>query len=267
MESDDWFAPERLERMISAAEEFDSDMVADNIFMVDANNIFYDPGKVSTSLYTSDLSGVKTLFFKKLRRSLPRYVTAAEFIRENALTSNPQHLGFIKPIIRREFILRYELSYNENKKFSQDFDFYFACLAQGARLLLLPKPYYFYRVLRPGSLCSKGKADPLTATRERYHTNTELLTRDYGPSTAEIRQALSFRQHTIENYMAYLRLKHAVKARSIAGVWQERMHLLALIPYLPSRIRLMYRDLRKHIMRSATRFIQYTQQLLRSMAR
>ena len=116
------------------AEANAADMVSDNLQMMPAGGTPY-------LLIPPDLLG------------RPQRLTAAEFIYRNiGDPKNPRvSYGFMQPMIRRDFLLRHGLRYDERNRFGEDFMLYTACLRAGARWWVTPEVFYHYAT-RPGSL-------------------------------------------------------------------------------------------------------------------
>ncbi len=147
LDSDDWYAPERLERLLTFAKEHQADMVADDLYIIEDGQPeprttmikYYDPSIVDvvnispTSFVLSDIEGRKGLA-----------------------------LGFSKPLFRRQLLVDNNITYKPEIKVSQDFWLDMDCLVNGAKFLLLPEPYYYYRS-RDGALTtSTNKIERLT---------------------------------------------------------------------------------------------------------
>ena len=134
LDSDDSYLPDRLARLLELAEANAADMVSDNLLMIPAGGTPY-------LLIPPNLLGH------------PQHLTAAEFIYRNiGDPKNPRlSYGFMQPMIRRDFLLRHGLRYDERNRFGEDFMLYIACLRAGARWWVTPEVYYYYAT-RPGSL-------------------------------------------------------------------------------------------------------------------
>ncbi len=128
VDSDDWIAPQRLERLVEFAQEFHADMVVDLIQAVAPN------GKL-LEVYWATFGE---------NPSRPRYYTLYEAIR--------YHAGG-QPLIRHAFIQHHGIRFVPEIRKSQDYAFYMEILIKGARFAVLPEPMYYYRV-RPGSITS-----------------------------------------------------------------------------------------------------------------
>ena len=136
LDSDDWYAPQRLEQLIAAGEANDADLVADNLWLINEgerehwSTLFAECSQV-------ELSG-DTLI------DAVQFVTSDRLPAINAKRS--WSLGYAKPLIKREFLLRHQIWYDENLKVGEDFSLYLECLGYQGRFYLLEQPYYYYRI-------------------------------------------------------------------------------------------------------------------------
>ena len=138
LDADDLFLPGRLERMVALAEASGADMLADNL--------------IEREFETGHDLG---LCFAEEQMCLAGPVALAEMVRRD-MPDLPGRckFGFLKPIIRRDFLRAHDLAYREEIHASEDFLLYFECVAAGARLHLTPEAYYVY-ALRQGSISTR----------------------------------------------------------------------------------------------------------------
>lgn len=115
LDADDYFLPGRFEAMFAnAAPEWD--VIADNIAFIKSD------ADTQAAPMTSS-------------RGAGRWLDTARFIQENITQRGMQRgeLGFLKPVFRREFVLRSGLSYDAELRLGEDFAFYVRLLLAGAR--------------------------------------------------------------------------------------------------------------------------------------
>ena len=134
LDSDDAYVPERLAQLLELADANAADMVSDNLLMIPAGGTPYlliPPELVCRS----------------------QHLTAAEFVFRNIGDPKRPRLsyGFMQPMIRRDFLARHGLRYDERNRFGEDFMLYVECLRAGARWWVTPDVLYHYAT-RPGSL-------------------------------------------------------------------------------------------------------------------
>lgn len=158
LDADDLLAPDRLRSLIAQAETLGADLVADNPERRD-----YASGRILGQLLPHPLPKAPLGPLALVRGDMPDQPPEGK-------------LGFLKPVIRRDFMARHGLRYEEQIRVGEDFLLLFACLAQSvpqgaiqaapegathgaphrAGLHLLPEPGYIYRI-RTGSLSAPGE--------------------------------------------------------------------------------------------------------------
>ncbi len=134
LDADDAYGPERLARLLALADANAAHMVSDNLLLMPVGGTPY-------LLISPDLLGH------------PQHLTAAEFIYRNiGDPKNPRlSYGFMQPMIRRDFLLKHGIRYDERNRFGEDYMFYIACLRAGACWWVTPEVLYHY-AMRPGTL-------------------------------------------------------------------------------------------------------------------
>ena len=142
LDADDFFIPGRFSHLLSTT---DWDMAADNIVFVDQRWV----GHFNT--LAIDKFSPETWFL-----DLPTFVD------RNISRRNKQRgeLGFLKPVIRREFLDRHSLRYNEKLRLGEDYDLYTRALALSARFQIINNCGYG-AVVRADSLSGRHRTDDL----------------------------------------------------------------------------------------------------------
>lgn len=125
LDADDRYSRDRLEVMIGAAERSGADIVLDNQFVVDPisrQTIFFafEPNQ-------DDLAVLEFSDFLRTTQSNTFF-----------------DLGYLKPIIRHEWLRANNIKYSEELRHGEDLSLLFECFACGAKVILLSKPYYYY---------------------------------------------------------------------------------------------------------------------------
>jgi succinoglycan biosynthesis protein ExoU len=135
LDSDDYLEPGRLAALLALAHE-GYDFVADDLMQVQ------DGGLSSAG---------QPLWFRGDRT--PVDVTFSLFVRSNVTRAgrHRRELGFIKPLMRRAFLDRHELAYDETMRLGEDYDLYARALALRARMRLIPWAGYV-SIMRTNSL-------------------------------------------------------------------------------------------------------------------
>ncbi|MDX2213849.1 MAG: glycosyltransferase family 2 protein [Oculatellaceae cyanobacterium bins.114] len=141
LDSDDWYAQNRLEELLKIAEMTEADIICDDIaFMHLGENTPW-----STLLKQSG---------QQIEEN--KQVDPVYFVETGIYGRQGLHLGLSKPLFKRDFLLHNHIFYNEKLRVVEDFHFALNCLISGAKFIFVPTPYYFY-LRRPGSLVTQGK--------------------------------------------------------------------------------------------------------------
>jgi succinoglycan biosynthesis protein ExoO len=174
LDGDDMIAPERSRVLMELAALTDADMVADSF------RRFGDGQRPDAHL---------------LRQADTAYsfaVDMAAALRGNcAFGARGVSLGAIKPMIRRAFWTRHQLSYRSDIAYGEDFLLLIAALQSGARFVVTSHSLYHYRIRR-GSQSVRLGAESIAAL-VRAHDDLALEVRHAGqPDT--LRAARAYRQ-------------------------------------------------------------------------
>ena len=147
LDADDFILPGRFSHLLAVP---DWDMVADNILFVPESA---SPG---------DLPPIPAV-----PQGGPIDIDLTSFVRSNRTIrgSNRQEWGFLKPVIRRDFLNSRGLRYDESLRLGEDYDLYVRMLQHGARFRVIPKVGYAAR-WRAGSLSSRHRTADLAALEQ-----------------------------------------------------------------------------------------------------
>ncbi|MFC6489118.1 glycosyltransferase family 2 protein [Nitratireductor sp. GCM10026969] len=130
LDADDFFLPGRFETLLTGD---NWDFVADNVMFVGA-----DVGEPNIPRFAPE----------------PYFLDLHTFIEGNIARRGLSRgeIGFLKPVVRRAFLDRHGLRYNEELRLGEDYDLYARALAQGAR----------YKVVRACGYGAVVRADSLS---------------------------------------------------------------------------------------------------------
>jgi succinoglycan biosynthesis protein ExoO len=192
LDADDLFDKGRIEQLVGFAIEHQLDLAADNLEMRDLTR-GAPRGRAFPEAWTNPAVDITLADF--LERDLP-----GMFARE---------LGFIKPVIRAEFLRAHSICYDTTTWAGEDFLLYLDCLKHGARLRLLPEALYIYH-LRDGSASSKRNANL------ELQRGNEFLLGTLAPSDPVIRDLLLLRQMLIRYELFNWRVKSRDMAKAVA---------------------------------------------------
>lgn len=150
LDADDSYTPDRLAALVTLAEAQGADLCSDNLLLC--------PETLATGRAMIPPSVLGTARALELPEFIARNVADPDYPGMN--------FGFLKPIMRREFINRHGIVYNEAVRFAEDFAFYVDCFQAGAVWWMSSRPGYCYR-LRPGTLTHVQTVADLSALRRK----------------------------------------------------------------------------------------------------
>jgi succinoglycan biosynthesis protein ExoU len=144
LDADDFFLPGRFSSLLVNT---DWDLIADNIVFIEQRQL--------ASFCPAALESLK---------AKPRLIDLVTFVEHNISKRKRRRgeLGFLKPVIRREFLDRNALRYEEHLRLGEDYDLYVRALAAGARFKIVGSCGYA-AVVRDGSLSGQHSTDDLYA--------------------------------------------------------------------------------------------------------
>jgi succinoglycan biosynthesis protein ExoO len=211
MDSDDLMHPDRLRRLIVAAEADGADIVADDLL------IFDDDRRV-----------VPTTCVRGGGRAAPFWVDAPGYVGGNMLFRGGQSLGYLKPLIRARLIREHAARYDPTLRIAEDFDFVLRLLLRGARFRVYPWPGYFYRK-HSGSIShrlSRATLEPMLAAHDRV-----LAALD--PRDRRLVAAMTGRRASLIRALAFDDLISALKRRD----WLDAVLLMGGQPMVAALLR------------------------------
>jgi succinoglycan biosynthesis protein ExoO len=190
VDSDDIIHPERLERLLAATSQHDADIVADDLLL------FHEDGSPPKLMLGVDVGA-------SFMVSPMRWVLAG--------VDGTPALGYLKPMIRADRLQRQR--YDEALRIGEDYDFILRLLLDGARMTVVPEPFYLYR--RHSASTSHRLSEPdMRAMIERQLALTVMheplpprLSAAFAKRLAVLRQGLSY-----EELVARIKHGEAVQA-------------------------------------------------------
>lgn len=193
LDADDEFAPKRLEIMIREATARGLDVLADNLELRD----FATKASLGRACPTAWMA-----------RSEP--ITLTELLERDVPGSGYKMFGFIKPIMRRRFLVEKGITYREDVWCAEDFLLYAQCLIAGARFGVMDEALYLY-AQRSGSASASSSA----VHREVARVN-RIVARLEGAGRPAYARAIRARQARLD-YHAFsrsLKTSHYLHAAS-----------------------------------------------------
>jgi len=126
LDADDLFAPNRLAALLERAIQAHADLIADNLI------VFYDDRSMPPHHFLKDIKGAIEIDVLKYLDETTMYGGGADF-------------GFLKPLIRKNFLVNSSLKYDEALRIGEDDDLILKMLLEGARYLVCDDALYGYR--------------------------------------------------------------------------------------------------------------------------
>ena len=134
LDSDDFFLPGRMKRMLSYASK--AELIADDIWQAPENEVNQPRRKLVGNTI-----------------NMPCFISLFDFVMLSVTHQGREghELSYIKPIMKRSFIENHKIRYKEHMRLGEDYELYVNLLACGAGLFLVPVQGYV-SVIRKGSL-------------------------------------------------------------------------------------------------------------------
>lgn len=149
LDSDDWWHPMRIEKLLALAYRTSAHLVADDLWLIENGR------ERPWTTYLKD-AGVAW--------------RDTHLLTCHELASND--LGMLKPIVQRLFLIQNEIQYLESMR-HEDFIFLLDCLQKNPLMVVTPEPLYFYRNRR-GSLSAS-----VATTGAKWLETVEYLEKRY----------------------------------------------------------------------------------------
>ncbi|WP_170848528.1 glycosyltransferase [Devosia sp. YR412] len=185
VDSDDILHPERFERLLAAAVSHDADIIADDLLL------FHEDGNAPKLMLGED---APTSFAV----SPEKWVLAG-------MDGTPA-LGYLKPMIRAEQLG--QTRYDESLRIGEDYDFVLRLLLDGARMTVVPEPFYLYR-RHSASISHRLSVHDMQAMVERQRA----LVSQYPAMPGALAAAFAKRLAVLETGLGYEALVASIKGR------------------------------------------------------
>ena len=185
VDSDDIIHPERLERLLDVARRDDLDIVADDLLL------FHEDGSPPRLMLGAEAGASFSV-------SPVRWVLAG-------VDGSPP-LGYLKPMIRADRLKK--LRYDEALRIGEDYDFILRLLLDGARMTVVPEPFYLYR-RHSASISHRLSKSDMRSMVERQLA----LAAAHEPVSPELSAAFARRLAVLREGLAYEELVASIKQR------------------------------------------------------
>jgi succinoglycan biosynthesis protein ExoO len=197
LDSDDWYAQDRLEKLLAIADAENADMIADDLYFI----------------RDGELSPWSTLIREsKELLCTTKQISSTYFVKTDMHGQQGLHLGLTKPLIRRDFLQRENIEYNSNFSGVEDYWLYLMCLINGARFILWPEPYYFYRS-RPGSHLAQSKLKHINQCEKAI---SNLMQNELAQKVPDLLHCLNRSMKCLMQYKHYYNVVEPLKRKEFS---------------------------------------------------
>ncbi|WP_183894937.1 glycosyltransferase family 2 protein [Rhizobium skierniewicense] len=214
LDADDFFFEGRFSAML---ETDDWDLVADNIAFIQQS--------------VASASSIRPARFAPEEH----FLELAEFIEGNISKRGVERgeTGFLKPVIRRAFLEKHGLRYDEALRLGEDYEIYVRALACGARYKVIRNCGYG-AIVRGDSLSGSHRTDDL---KQLFEADQRILAA-YPLKEEEKVVLLEHERHIREKF----ELRDFLDAKSKGGMGAAMSHALSRLPAVPAIVRGIMRD-------------------------
>ncbi len=188
LDADDWWLPERLERLVAAGTEADADVVADDNFLI------HDGSATPWAMMFAHYGETDTE---------PRFITPEYFAGRRWI---------LHPIYRRSFLVKTGITHDVQVMHGEDFLVQMESLCKGARFLIVPEAYYYYVTAREGSITRQQQH---VEDMARVISQTRQFAVDAGRPEAV--RALDARAQALDRWISYNVLVRTLRAGDVPG--------------------------------------------------
>lgn len=223
LDSDDWYHPQRLERLLTAADDHNADLLADDLLII----------RDGEQLPLTTLTDVC-----RERIVAPMHIDMAALLRRLGFERDGIALGLTKPFIRRSFLVDHGIGYDTTLQVVEDFWILADCVAAGAKFIMMPDAYYYYRLHRAHSTITANAIIDLEGTRRRLE---ELLSSDVALRNADAAHFARYHLQRMNVLLAYAEVVRSIRARHLDKATRQALTrpavLLELAARLPDTVR------------------------------
>jgi succinoglycan biosynthesis protein ExoO len=196
LDSDDWYAPKRLEKLLAVAYSKNADMIAD-----DLNFILDGEASPWSTLITESGEDINQACQIDLMR----------FVSTDIYGQPGLHLGLSKPLLKREFLIKHGIEYDPSLRMGQDFWLYIKCLMNGASYFLVPEAHYFYRS-RPNSLVKQSQVERLN---QYFKVTQDFIQQEAVKNKPDLYRIMSRNLDIYQKNRAYFYVVESLKQKKL----------------------------------------------------
>ncbi|PGE18777.1 hypothetical protein COM64_13165 [Bacillus toyonensis] len=180
VDSDDLILEDRLEIMNTYIREEDPDILFDNFYyFIDGDGHCYANGYEQKGISKKSL----------------RSIDVKQFIEYD--------LGIFKGVMKREFITKNGILYNENCRLAEDFLFYLEYFANEGKVLFIPETLYLYRQRKNSLITTLNKEYYVELIKVTEYAIREVEKQTINSNIRSLLEARMKKQHSAYNYYLF----------------------------------------------------------------
>jgi succinoglycan biosynthesis protein ExoO len=203
LDSDDWYQPLRLERMLAAADEHGADLLSDDLLII-------RHGDETPSATLSELCDEALLEMLE--------IDMAGLLRRLGFERDGIAVGLTKPLIKRQFLIDHGIEYDTTLQVVEDYWMLADCVAAGAKFIMIPEAYYYYRLHAAHTTNAANALKDIMSTKRRL---VEFLATDLAASDSEAADYARYHIRRMDLLSSYATFTDSVKTRRIhKAMWQ-----------------------------------------------
>lgn len=230
LDSDDWYAPERLEKLLAIAQVQEADLICDDLYCIrDGEDAPWSTLLTESGENISAIAKIDPVYFVKTGM----YGQAG------------LHLGLSKPLFKRDFLVKHNICYDESLQVVEDFHLLLQCLVEGAKFYFVPQPYYYY-CSRSNSLVKQSK---LRHIAQFSQTIRHFLEKETVQTNLELAEALFNSLIILERNKNYYQVVEPIKNKKFLIAIKEFCNRPLFLIYFFGRIKpFLWRRFRYYIL-------------------
>ena len=197
LDSDDWYQPVRLERMLAAADEHGADLLSDDLLVI-------RHGDETPSATLSELCG------EALLETLE--IDMAGLLRRLGFERDGIALGLTKPLIRRQFLIDHGIEYDTTLQVVEDYWMLADCVAAGAKFVIIPEAHYYYRLHAAHTTNAANSQKDIVSTKRRLEA---FLATEVAAKDSEAADYARYHVRRMDLLSSYSIFTNSIKARHL----------------------------------------------------
>ncbi|WJE20181.1 glycosyltransferase family 2 protein [Bacillus cereus] len=180
VDSDDLILEDRLEIMNTYIKEEDPDILFDNFYyFIDGEEYYYANGYEQKGILKNSLQSIDV----------------KQFIEYD--------LGIFKGVMKKEFIIKNGILYNENCRLAEDFLFYLEYFANEGKVLFIPEALYLYRQRKNSLITTLNKEYYVELIKVTEYAIREVEKQTIDSNIRSLLEARMKKQHSAYNYYLF----------------------------------------------------------------